>query len=334
MARMKDILEALASGRDLEREEAALAFGLLMGGELSPAQAGALLMGLRIKSETAQELAGAVDECLRKARLVPGLSGRRIDTCGTGGDGQSSFNCSTATALMLAAMGYNVVKHGNRSVSSTCGSADVVEALGLPLDTGPEDVADELARTNFVFLFAPAYHPAFKHVMPVRKDLGMRTLFNLMGPLLNPARPTHQIVGVPRPELVPLVAEVLALSGLERGVVVHGARGFDELTPFGPSQVCWIRDGEVTPGVVDPAPLGLMSGGAKDVAVADPGAALGAVKDLLSGIGPLIMQNMLILNLAVALVLLEDMPLEQAVHEAGRVFMEGETLNHFGIEYA
>lgn len=303
---MREILESLARREHLTPGQAEEAFSLLLSGEMTPAQAGAFLMGLRAKGETADELAAGVNVCLRAARPVPGLSGPRIDTCGTGGDNRCSFNCSTAVALILAAMGHKVVKHGNRSVSSSCGSADVLEALGLPLDLPPEDVAAELARTSFAFLFAPAYHPAFKNVGPVRRDLGLRTLFNVMGPLLNPARPTHQIVGVAEPDLMPVVAEVLARSGVERAAVVHGAEGFDEVTPFGPSRVLWIEGGRVAEGVIDPDALGLGGGRPKDVAVAGRDEALLAMRELLAGKGHIIMQHMVMLNLAVALYVLGE----------------------------
>jgi anthranilate phosphoribosyltransferase len=206
------ILDRLADKHDLGPEEASELFEALFTGGLTPAQSGALLLALRMKGESAVELSAAVRAGLGQARLVPGLSGRRIDTCGTGGDNKCSFNCSTAVSLVLAGMGYKVVKHGNRAISSRCGSADVLETLGLPITLGPEDASAELSRRNFVFLFAPNYHPAFRHVMPVRKELGCRTLFNLMGPLLNPARPTHQILGVPPKSLQDMVTLNLGVA--------------------------------------------------------------------------------------------------------------------------
>ncbi len=328
---MKAILEALASRQDLSREQARQAFETLMSGELSPGQAGALLMGLRAKGETAGEVAEAVAACLARARLVPNLSGPRIDTCGTGGDCRGSFNCSTAVGLVLAAMGHKVVKHGNRSVSSSCGSADVLEALGFALDTEPEAVAGELARTGFVFLFAPNYHPAFKHVVPLRRELGIRTLFNLLGPLLNPARPTHQILGVASAAVMPLVAESLALSGVSRAAVIHGALGYDELTPFGLNEVLFVKDGEITEAHIDPAPLGLAGGKPENVTVAGKDEALQVLKELLDGYGPLVMQHMLTLNLAVALHLLEDVSIEQGAMRASAMLLSGDAGRHFGI---
>jgi anthranilate phosphoribosyltransferase len=261
---------------------------------------------------------------------VPGLSGPRIDTCGTGGDASCSFNCSTAVALYLAGMGYQVVKHGNRAVSSSCGSADAVEALALPMLLEPEQVAEEVEKRNFAFLFAPNYHPAFKHIMPVRKDLGMRTLFNLMGPLLNPARPTHQLLGVAKAEIMQIMAEALRLGGVERAAVVHGAAGFDELSPFGPSKVVWISRGETVETELDPAELGIAPCDPEDVAVRDKDHALAVLRDVLAGTGPEAMQEMLVFNLAVALHLLEEEPLGTCVEQARDAVAQGAGMRPLG----
>ncbi|MFW6236591.1 MAG: anthranilate phosphoribosyltransferase, partial [Desulfovibrionales bacterium] len=293
-------------------------------GELTPSQSGALLMGLRMKGETARELGAGVEAALAQARLVPGLSGRRIDTCGTGGDNSCSFNCSTAVSLVLAGMGYQVVKHGNRAISSKCGSADVVEALGMPITLGPEEAAEELRRRNFVFLFAPNFHPAFRFVMPVRKELGCRTLFNLMGPLLNPARPTHQLLGVPNPKIMPLMAEVLLMGGVKRACVVHGAGGFDELTPFGPAEVVWVRDGRLVPDTLDPGALGFARHSPEDVAVSGKPMALAVIQELLAGGGPEAMRDMLLFNLAVAVHLLEEnVSIEEGLDRARTALDQG-----------
>lgn len=321
----RDILETLARGQDLTPDQVAAAFGALMAGELSPAQSGALLMGLRAKGETPEELAAAVKAALGHARQLKGLAGARIDTCGTGGDGSCSFNCSTAVALFLADMGYKVVKHGNRAVSSSCGSADAVEALGLPLPKEPEEAVQELARRNFVFLFAPAYHPAFAHVVPVRRELGIRTLFNLMGPLLNPARPTHQLVGVGVAQALDLMARTLALTGLERGMVVHGFGGYDELTPFGPAQARLIRKGTVESLGIDPQALGLPRHKPEEVRAEGKEQAVAALKAVLAGKGNAAMQDMTALNLAACLSLLTDRPLTECLDEARAKVAQGIT---------
>lgn len=324
MEKHVECLELLAIGKDLPADLATYAFRAMYTGEMPASCVGAFLMGLKTKGEAAVEIAAGVTTALEQARLVEGLTGPRIDTCGTGGDNTCSFNCSTAVALYLAAMGHKVVKHGNRAVSSACGSADAVESLGFPLVVEPDAVAAELDKHNFVFLFAPNYHPAFKRIGPIRKELGARTLFNLMGPLLNPARPTHQILGVPTSRHVPLMAEVLALTGLSRGVVVHGAGGFDELTPFGPADVCWVKDGWLKKERIDPATLGVSESKLGDVVVSGRDEAVAVLQGVLSGKGPQAMLDMVALNLGCALHLLEDgLTLRQGVDKAKDAIAQG-----------
>ncbi len=306
MTVMKTVLEEVGSGRDLAPDLAEQAFSMLMDGELSPSLAGALLLGLRVKGETAQEIGAAVKAALGRAKLIKGIENKSIDIVGTGGDNRHSFNCSTGAALTMAGMGYQVIKHGNRAVSSSSGSADAVEALGLPMHDDPELVRQELAKRNFAFLFAPFYHPAFKYIMPVRKELGVRTVFNILGPLLNPARPTHMLLGVARPEIMETIAQALLLAGVKRAAVVYGAGGFDELTPFGPNKVVWIGDGSIVTTELDPEELGFKGGYPEDVAVRDKDHAHAILRELLEGKGPETMREMLALNVAVALNLMED----------------------------
>lgn len=322
---MREVLDKLAQGRDLTEEEAGYAFGELMDGLLHEAVAGALLMGLRTKGETALELACGVRQALNKAHLVTEVQGKRIDTCGTGGDGKCTFNCSTAVALFLADMGHQVVKHGNRAVSSSCGSADVVEELGLPMGLGPDQIAPEIAKRGFAFLFAPVFHPAFAKVVPIRKELGIRTLFNLMGPLLNPARPTHQILGVPRGDFAPLMAEALALTGIERACVVHGAGGYDELTCFGPSDLYMVEDGKVSREVFDPRALGFTAPDPAELSVSGKAQALESLKALFRGEGQAAQADMVAANLALALHLLDAEPLKDCVKRARDKVAEGLT---------
>jgi len=275
-----------------------------MDGELSASQAGALLLGLRAKGETPDEVHEAVDAVLARAVPVPPVSGPAIDIVGTGGDGKNSFNCSTATALCLAGMGHKVLKHGNRSVSSSCGSADVLERLGIPVDTPPEAVPQVLEREGFVFLFAPRYHPSFRHVMPVRRELGVRTLFNILGPLVNPARPTHHFFGVPDPEQLPLLAATLARSSSGVGVVVSGAGGYDELTPLGEAALIFVENGKTRPGRLIPTEYGFETCAEEELAVDGPGQAADALRLLLQGQGSKPMRDMLALNLGMALYIL------------------------------
>ena len=307
MTSISHILEHLALGQDLSTDQAAQAFGLLMTGDVSPVQAGAFLLGLRTKGETVDELSAAVNTALGHARLVPDLTGKRIDTCGTGGDGRHSFNCSTSVSFFLADLGYQVVKHGNRAVSSSCGSADVVESLGLPLVSDPAEVAAELTRFNFVFLFAPHFHPAFRHVGPIRQQLGVRTIFNFMGPLLNPALPTHQILGVPDFRFAPMMAQVLAeRPGLEHAAIVHGAGGFDELTPCGPGQVIFIEGDSLIETEIDPVDFGLATCQPDALTCPSKDEALAMQRRVLAGDGPQALQDMVALNLGMAIFLLED----------------------------
>jgi anthranilate phosphoribosyltransferase len=332
----RDILDTLGNGTDLTSGQAAFAFRQLFEGDLTPAQAGALLMGLRAKGETPLELAAAASASLERARLVTGLPLDRpiVDIVGTGGDRMNSFNCSTAVSLYLGALGHRVVKHGNRAVSSSSGSADALEGLGIRLDIGPDEVAGELARQGFVFLFAPNYHPAFAHIAPVRRELGVRTLFNLMGPLLNPARPSHQLLGVGQERALKLMAETLALTAPERtALVIHGtvgydgaaggSGGFDELTPFGPAVGFALDRGKVTPFRLDPREFGIPAHDPDEVRVADKTAALTAIKDVLTGKANAAMQDMTALNLGAALHLVTGRALADCVREARQAVADG-----------
>jgi anthranilate phosphoribosyltransferase len=319
-----EVLEILAQRRNLTEEQALESFRAMYAGAMPASCVGAFLMGLKTKGETALEIACGVRAALEEARLAPNLEGPRIDTCGTGGDNTCSFNCSTVVALYLAALGHKVVKHGNRAVSSSCGSADVIEALGFTLVVEPEAVAARLAKDNFVFLFAPNFHPAFARIMPIRRELGARTLFNLMGPLLNPARPTHQLLGVPLSRFAPLMAETLALTGLHKGAVVHGAGGFDEITPFGPADLVWVRDGWVRKDSFDPEKYGFPRRKPSEVVVGGREEAVAVVRALMHGQGPEAMKDMVALNLGVALHLLEeDLSLTQGLDKAKAAIESG-----------
>jgi len=227
--------------------------------------------------------------------------------------------------LFLAALGHTVIKHGNRAVSSSCGSADALEGLGLPLNTGPDDVADELKRTKgFVFLFAPHYHPSFAHIAPVRRELGIRTLFNLLGPLLNPARPTHQLLGVGMAGALPLMSETLALTAPKvNAFVIHGAGGFDELTPFGPTVGYQVDAGQVRPLRLDPKEYNLAGFAPADVRVEDKPSAIAALKALLTGKGTPAMQMMTALNLGAALHLITGKAMSQCMTEASQAVADG-----------
>ncbi len=253
-------IATLAAGESLGEELATRAFSQLMRGEASGVQTAALLTGLRVKGETPEEVAGAV-RALREVMVrVERPPGRVvIDTCGTGGGAVPTFNVSTAAALVASAAGACVAKHGNRSYTSRCGSADVVEALGLPVGLGPEEAARALREEGMAFLFAPNYHPAMRFAAPVRRELGIATVMNLVGPLANPAGVRRQVVGVADPRRGPVMAEALRLLGAEHALVVHARVGMDEIAPSGPSVVWEVQGGEVRTWELDPATMGLAS---------------------------------------------------------------------------
>jgi anthranilate phosphoribosyltransferase len=254
---IKEALAKLLDGRDLTRDESREVMDAIMSGQATPGQIGGFLVALRVKGETADEIAGAAEAM--RAHVVPVHPKRHdlVDTAGTGGDGGKTFNISTAAALVAAAAGAGVAKHGNRSVSSLSGSADVLEELGFDLALTPDRIAASIDDLGFGFMFAPTHHPAMKHAGPVRTELATRTVFNVLGPLTNPAGARAQVVGVYSPALVPVIADVLARLGAARAFVVHGAGGIDELSPAGPNLVCEVVEGDVRQRQIDPEELGV-----------------------------------------------------------------------------
>jgi anthranilate phosphoribosyltransferase len=251
------LIEKLGRRDDLTTEEAAHAMAVIMRGEATPAQIAGLLIGLVMKGERPAELVGFARTMRSHAVPVTDVPSEVFDTCGTGGDRSGTFNISTAAAFVVAACGVPVAKHGNRSVSSRCGSADVLEALGVNVAAPPAVVERCLRKVGIAFFFAPTFHPAMRHAAQARKDLGVRTAFNLLGPLTNPAGASRQIVGVPRSELTELIARTLALLGSQRAWVVHGADGLDELSTTGYTKVSECRDGTVQTFYVHPSDYGL-----------------------------------------------------------------------------
>lgn len=252
-----DWLEKLRRHEDLTENEAATAMGIIMDGDAKPAHMAGLLMALALKGERPPEMVGFARAMRARAVPLPADVGPVFDTCGTGGDGAHTFNVSTAAAIVLASCGVRVAKHGNRAVSSRCGSADVFETLGVPLDAPPDRVVQTLLETNLAFFFAPAWHPSMKHAGPTRRELGVRTAFNLLGPLTNPAGARRQLVGVSRPEHTELLARTLGLLGTERAWVVHGADGLDELSTTGFTKVSEFYEGTVRTFYLHPADVGL-----------------------------------------------------------------------------
>jgi anthranilate phosphoribosyltransferase len=253
----REAVIALASPRDLTREEAASVMRGIMTGTATPAQIGAILTALSMKGAKSGELAGFAGAMREFAVPFPhGLAGPCIDTCGTGGDESGTFNVSTAAAFVVAGAGLPVVKHGNRSVTSRCGSADVLTALGARLEIPPEGMAGVLRSTGIAFLYAPLYHPAMKRVAGIRQELGLRTVFNLLGPLTNPAGARIQLLGVYRPDAIATMAGVLRILGAERAMVVHGC-GLDEITTTGPTQVAELDAGGLREYTIEPGDFGI-----------------------------------------------------------------------------
>ena len=255
---IQDAITKLLDRKQLARAEARAVMDEIMRGEATPAQIGGFLIALRSKGETADEITGCAEAMRDHALAVRPSRDDLVDTAGTGGDGAHTINISTAAALVAAAAGAAVAKHGNRAVSSACGSADVLEALGFTLEQAPPRIAQSIDELGFGFLFAPSHHPAMRHAAAVRKELATRTVFNVLGPLTNPAGARAQVVGVYSPELVPTIAEVLVRLGARRAYVVHGAGGIDELSPVGPNLLAEVVDGEVFERRLDPeAELGI-----------------------------------------------------------------------------
>lgn len=261
-----EAIAKVAAGECLSREEAHAAMLHLMRGEASDAQIAALLTALRMRGETAQEIAGFARAMRDSATTISPSVAPLVDTCGTGGDGLSTFNISTAAALVAAGAGVYVAKHGNRGVSSACGSADVLEALGVNIEMEPGDVEECIEKVGIGFLFAPRFHPAMRHVMRARREMGIPTAFNLLGPLANPAGVRSQVLGVGMAGKAPLLAEALAEMGVERAMVVRGEDGMDELSLTSPSAIWEVKGGEVSRYVLDPGELGMRHATLADLA--------------------------------------------------------------------
>ncbi|MGO8946670.1 MAG: anthranilate phosphoribosyltransferase [Ktedonobacterales bacterium] len=257
---IREAIAELVAGAALSEYEAVGAMEEIMTGAATPAQVGSFLTALRIKGETVDEVAGLA-QVMRDQALHVSLPEhiKAVDTCGTGGDSSGTFNVSTAAGLLVAGLGQPVAKHGNRAASSRCGSADVLEALGVRLELGPEQVAACIAEVGFGFMFAPTYHPAMRHVGPARREIGIRTVFNILGPLTSPAAVKYQVLGVAEARLLPLIGEVLLRLGCRRALVVHSKDGLDELSISAPTMVCEAdgTTGEVHSYLVTPANLGL-----------------------------------------------------------------------------
>lgn len=294
------LLDRLQRREDLSAGEAAAAMAAIMDGRATPAQVAGLLVGLRMKGECPDEVVGFARAMRERSVRLSKPYPEAFDTCGTGGDGGGTFNVSTLVALVLAAAGVTVAKHGNRSVSSRCGSADVLSALGVNVGASPAVVERCLDRAGIAFLFAPTFHPSMRHAAEPRRDLGIRTAFNLLGPLTNPAGVRRQLVGVPRPELTELVARALAALGSERAWVVHGADGIDEISTRGYTKVSECQDGFVRTFYVHPADVGVAKANWDDLAGGDAAENAAIARSILDG-DRSARRDIVVLNAGVAL---------------------------------
>ncbi len=304
------VLSALSGRHDLERDELRWAMGQILSGEATPAQIAAFSVLLRAKGESPAELAVLLDVTLANATPIE-IDREGVDIVGTGGDRAATVNISTMAGITAAGAGVRVIKHGNRAASSRSGTADCLEALGVALNVPPARQAEVLDAAGIVFLFAPLYHPSFRFAGPVRKEIGVPTLFNILGPLGNPARPSSMAFGVADVTMARLVADVLAARGT-RGLVFHGRDGLDELTTTTSSQVWIVRDGTVTEHELDPSSLGLARAGASDLTGGDAAHNAAVAREIFAGVtGPV--RDVVLLNAAAALVAhrgVDERPLE------------------------
>jgi len=299
---MNNILQQLVDGQSLKKEQAQAFFSQTFNGEVAPELLASVLTALKVKGETSEEIAGAAIAVRSCATVFPQQSTEVADCVGTGGDGANTINISTTAAILAAACGLKMAKHGNRSVSSMSGSADLLEAFGVNLMMSPETASQCLAETNLCFLYAPAYHPGFKYAGPVRKAMGIRTLFNILGPLVNPSQPKTMLLGVYTPELLEVMAKSLVLTGVQRGWVVHGS-GLDEIALHGTTQIIEISDGQLTPKNITPEDFGLSGFTLDDIKGGTPQENAKYIKAILSGGGQPAHNAAVIINCAALLYL-------------------------------
>lgn len=293
------LLRTVASGRALDASAADHFMNELMSGRVSPIQTAGLISCMAVRGEKSSEIVGFAQAMRRHAMKMKAPTDA-IDTCGTGGDGADTFNISTTVAIIAAAAGIPVAKHGNRAASSKSGSADVLQALGARIDLDASACEDLLAETNLCFLFAPVFHPAMKHAAPARRELGFRTIFNILGPLTNPAGATRQVLGVFRPDLVETVAYALRDLGVDHALVVHGDGGLDELSISGPTDVAEVRNGQITKQIIHPSDVGLTTADVTFIKGGDASVNAQIIRDIFAGQkGP--KRDVVLLNAAAAL---------------------------------
>lgn len=293
-------IKRVMDGQNLSIDEAVSAMSTIMSGEATPAQIAGLLIGLRMKGETVDEIAGFAQVMRAKAIKVAPVSNSLVDTCGTGGDFVKTFNISTCAAFIAAGAGVKIAKHGNRAMSSKCGSADILEALGVNINLSPDKVADCIDKIGIGFMFAQAHHPAMKYAGPVRRELGVRTVFNVLGPLTNPASANAQIIGTFEPSLTEVLAGVLGKIGTRRAMVFHGLCGMDEISTLGDTKISELKDGEVRTYCINPADFGIPVAQIEEIAGGDIEYNTRILLDILKG-KPGAARDIAVLNSAAAL---------------------------------
>jgi anthranilate phosphoribosyltransferase len=327
---IRDAITQLVAGVSLSETEAVGTMEEIMTGAATAAQIGSFLTALRIKGETVDEVAGLARGMRAQAVHVPlPEQVHAVDTCGTGGDGAGTFNVSTAAGILVASLGQPVAKHGNRAMSSRCGSADVLEALGMQLDLGPEQVATCVRETGFGFMFAPTFHPAMRYVGPVRREIGIRTVFNILGPLNNPAGVRYQVLGVADARSLPLMAEVLLRLGCRRALVVHSDDGLDELSVSAPTQVCEVHGdtGTLQTYSVTPSELGLFEYPRETVLGGSAQENAATMRRILAGEQSGALSDMVALNSSAALYVMDRVPnLREGVELARETLQTGKAL--------
>ena len=279
---MEEIIKKLENGLNLNFDESKSTFEAMMSGKVSEKHIYDFLIASSIKGETSEEIAGGVFVLRNKATKVD-VPDNTIDTCGTGGDGKNTLNISTAAALLLSSFGVKVAKHGNKSVSSKCGSADVLEKMNININLGPKEVENSIKNKNFGFMFAPGYHSAMKYVGPVRKKIGKRTIFNLIGPLSSPAKVKRQVVGVFDKKLLKIFAEALKNLNLKKALIVHSQDGLDEISPYANTDIVELTDGKIKEFVLNPKDLGIKSGSFENIVGKDPEYNGGKMKEIFEG---------------------------------------------------
>ncbi len=322
---MKDFIEKLILREDLTDDEMGCAFDSIMSGHVNDTLIGAFLIALRAKGERPSEIASAA-KIMRDKSVKVSVEFDVLDTCGTGGDSASTFNISTAVAFVLAGSGIKVAKHGNRSVSSSSGSADCLEALGVPIDLGPEEAAQALRQNGFAFMFAPKYHPSMKYAMPARKQLGMKTVFNVLGPLTNPARAAYQVIGVYDRNLISPVAEVLRLLGSKGAMVVHS--GLDEVSVSGTTEYARLSDGKISRGQIQPEDAGITRKSLDELRVSNPRESARLIEEIFDGSRKGACLESILLNAGTAFMALDSsIDIREGAELAARVISSGDAMN-------